>query len=186
MNQPDSATARWHMTRRGFKDYLSALKKLVAAGKMSEAVALFMTSVVGVPAEYIGAMQSEPFWQGFEAVAPTLIYDGTITGDMMSGSLRPLARWASVRTPTLVLDGSESQPWVHSAAHAIAGILPMATHRTLSGQSHDVAPDVLAPVLVDFFLGRIQKRDIFGRKKHEKNSIVDARVAGRLRRGFQG
>jgi hypothetical protein len=54
-----------------------------------------MTNVVGVPAEYIAPMRSEPFWPAFEAVAHTLAYDGAIMGDY---SL-PDGRVASVTLP---------------------------------------------------------------------------------------
>jgi hypothetical protein len=37
------------------------------------------------------------------------------------------------------------------AAKATAEALPNAEHRTLDGQTHDVAPDARAPVLVEFF-----------------------------------
>ncbi len=44
-----------------------------------------------------------------------------------------------------------SHPQSLQQAKATAEALPMAEHRTLDGQSHDVAPDALAPVLVEFF-----------------------------------
>ena len=40
-----------------------------------------------------------------------------------------------------------------AAAKATADALPTAEHRTLDGQTHDVAPEALAPVLVEFFGG---------------------------------
>ncbi len=36
-------------------------------------------------------------------------------------------------------------------AKALAKAIPHAQHRTLEGQRHDVAMDVLAPVLAEFF-----------------------------------
>jgi hypothetical protein len=52
---------------------------------------------------------------------------------------------------TVVLDGGASPAQMHSGADAIAGLLPAAQRRTLEGQEHTVAPDVLAPVLAAFF-----------------------------------
>jgi len=40
---------------------------------------------------------------------------------------------------------------MHTGADALAGVLPNARRRTLEGQTHDVAPEVLAPVLAEFF-----------------------------------
>jgi hypothetical protein len=36
-------------------------------------------------------------------------------------------------------------------AVALTNAIPNARHRTLEGQTHDVAPEALAPVLVEFF-----------------------------------
>jgi hypothetical protein len=52
--------------------------------------------------------------------------------------------------PTLVLDGGASPAWMRNAARAVVGMLPNAWGRTLEGQTHDVAPEVLAPTLEQF------------------------------------
>jgi pimeloyl-ACP methyl ester carboxylesterase len=92
-------------------------------------------------------MRNAPFWSTFEAVAHTLAYDGTIMGD----SSVPTERVASVTMPTLVIDGGASPAYMHRAAQALADVLPNAQHHTLEGQDHAVAPEVLAPVLEEFF-----------------------------------
>jgi pimeloyl-ACP methyl ester carboxylesterase len=98
-------------------------------------------------------MRQEPFWSSMEAVAHTLAYDGTIMGDTMAGTPAPLRRWASVAIPTLVMDGGASPDWQRHAVRALADALPDARHRTLEGQDHGPASEVLAPVLVEFFVG---------------------------------
>jgi hypothetical protein len=40
---------------------------------------------------------------------------------------------------------------MHNAAQAVANALPNARCRTLAGQTHDVAPEIIAPVLKEFF-----------------------------------
>ena len=82
-------------------------------------------------------------------MAPTLAYDGAIMGD---GSV-PIERLASLTVPTLVIDGGASPAFMHNAAQAAAHALPNAQRRTLEGQTHDVAPQALAHVLVEFFKG---------------------------------
>ncbi len=136
------------------KDYVKKLTELVAAGRRGDAVELFMTELVGVPAEFIGGMRNEPFWTTFEAVAPTLVYDVTITKDCMSGRPLQAGQWASVRVPTLVIDGGASPAFMHTGAQALADVLPNALRRTLEGQEHDVSPEVLAPVLDEFFASK--------------------------------
>ena len=87
----------------------------------------------------------------FEAVAPTLAYDAATLGDDRSV---PSDRAAGIRVPTLVMDGGANQatmPFMGETARALAEAIPHAQRRTLEGQRHDVAMDVLAPVLREFF-----------------------------------
>jgi hypothetical protein len=49
------------------------------------------------------------------------------------------------------MDGSESFPFMHVTAAALAKAIPNAQHRTLEGQTHEVASEALAPVLIEFF-----------------------------------
>jgi hypothetical protein len=62
-------------------------------------------------------------------------------------------RGPSVTAPTLVLDGGARPQWMRTAAQTLADRLPNAQRRTLEGQTHQVAPEALAPVLVEFFAG---------------------------------
>jgi len=102
----------------------------------------------GAPPEAVDGMRRAPVWATFESVAPTLAYDAAVMGD---GSV-PTERATSVAVPTLVIDGGASPQWMREAADAVAGVLPTSQRLTLDGQTHDVAPDVLAPALRQFFL----------------------------------
>ena len=133
------------------KDYVAHLQELIAAGRRGDAVVYFMTAAIGMPEEAVAPMRQAPFWQGMEAVAHTLSYDGTIMGDSMSGRPEPIQRWASVTVPTLVMDGGASPEFQHDGVQLLADTLPHARRRTLEGQTHDVAPEILAPVLEEFF-----------------------------------
>ncbi|MFJ8662640.1 alpha/beta fold hydrolase [Streptomyces sp. NPDC093795] len=55
-----------------------------------------------------------------------------------------------VHARVLVVDGGASPAGTRRAARALAAALPRARHRTLTGQTHEVAPHVLAPVLEEF------------------------------------
>ncbi len=124
-------------------------EELVAAGRRGDAVEYFMLQVVGLPPEFAAQARSAPWWPAQEARAHTLAYDATIMGNY---SL-PAERMAAIATPTLVLDGGASFPFIRETARALAEVLPNAQHRTLDGQTHDVAAQVLAPVLAEFFDG---------------------------------
>lgn len=134
------------------KDYVKQLTTMVSEGRRGDAVAYFMTQAVGVPAEFVTQMRNMPAWPAMEAAAHTLAYDGTIVGNSMAGAALPAGRWDAVTVPVLVIDGGESS-WLTAGAQALADALPNAQRRTLHGQTHDVAPDALAPVLVEFFTG---------------------------------
>lgn len=134
--------------RQAAERYTQQMAALLNEGRRGDAVALAMTTW-GAPPEAIAGMRQAPIWPLFEAVAPTLAYDDAIMGD---GSV-PTARLASITVPTLVIDGGASPAFMHNAAQATAHALPNGQRRTLEGQTHDVAPQVLAPVLVEFFQG---------------------------------
>jgi pimeloyl-ACP methyl ester carboxylesterase len=131
-------------------DFAAQLAKLVAAGRRGDAVALFMTKGVDLPASAVAQMRSAPMWPALEAMAHTLVYNTTIMGDFSV----PAERVGSITIPTLVLDGGESPAWARNAVQAVVDILPNAQRRTLKGQTHGAAPEILAPVLEEFFAGR--------------------------------
>jgi pimeloyl-ACP methyl ester carboxylesterase len=135
------------------EDYVSHLEDLVSAARRGDAVEFFLTTAVGVPAEVVAGMREEPFWSSMEAVAHTLSHDGTVMGDTMGGSPAPPERWSSIAVPTLVMDGGASPDWQRHAVRALADVIPDARRRTLEGQDHGPDSEVLAPVLVEFFLG---------------------------------
>jgi pimeloyl-ACP methyl ester carboxylesterase len=131
-------------------DYVQHLDELVANGHRDQAVEYFMTVGVGVPAEAIASMKDSPFWPSLEAIAHTLSYDGRIMGDNMAGKPLPSDRWSTVTSPALVIDGGASPPSLRNAVEALVDVLPNARRLTLEGQTHDVDPTVLTPVLVEF------------------------------------
>ncbi len=130
------------------ENYTKQLTALLAQGRRGDAVALAMTTF-GSPPEAVAGMRQTPIWSVFESVAPTLAYDNAIMGD----SSVPTQRIASVTVPTVIIDGGASPAFMRNAAQAAADALPNAQRRTLKGQTHDVAPEVLAPVLEEFFIG---------------------------------
>lgn len=138
---------------RRFKEYRTQLDTVLAEGRRGDAVELFMR-LVGANTEEgsasdagIAGMRQSPVWPVFEAVAPTLAYDAAAMGD----SSVPTERAAALTIPTLVMDGGSSFPFMHTAANNVAAAMPDARRRTLEGQTHDVAAEVLAPMLIEFF-----------------------------------
>lgn len=136
--------------------FLVQLNDLLVAGRRGEAVELWQRNI-GLPDEMIAQFRRSPMWTAMEATAHTLPYDMTIMDDTQSGSPLPIRKYAAVGVPTLVLDGTlflgreEGHAWMTHSADELARILPAAQRRTLPGQDHGPAPDVLAPALKAFF-----------------------------------
>jgi pimeloyl-ACP methyl ester carboxylesterase len=127
-------------------DLAGQLAGLVSAGRRGEAVELYQTKAVGIPAEVVEQMRHAPFRPGLEAIAHTLAYDAMICGDL---SL-PAGLTASVGTPALVISGEQSSPVLRAAARAVAEALPDGRLCSLPGQSHDISPEATAPVMAEF------------------------------------
>jgi pimeloyl-ACP methyl ester carboxylesterase len=131
-------------------DYVERLDAYTAAGQPGDAVELFMTAAVGLPAEAVAGMRQSPFWPALEAVAPTIAYDGRIVGTTMSGAPLPADRWAAISMPVLVMYGRGTAPWLISGSRALADLLPTATLQPVDGEQHSVPAEVLAPALRQF------------------------------------
>ncbi len=120
------------------------LDELVAAGRRGDAVELFQIEGVGIPADVVAQLRNAPFRPALEKMAHTLVYEMTILQAL------PPGLGASVRTPTLVIDGEKSPEMLHQVAQALAEALPNGRYRTLAGQTHDIVPAVVSPVLTEF------------------------------------
>jgi pimeloyl-ACP methyl ester carboxylesterase len=131
------------------RDYTKQLKSVLAEGRRGDAVGLFMMRV-GTPAEAVEGMKQAPMWPLFEAVAPTLAYDDAMLTDSLDEPLRVAAK---VNVPTLIMTGT-TIPFMHDTAKALEKAIPDARYRALDGQTHDVAADVMAPQLIEFFGSR--------------------------------
>lgn len=129
------------------EDLAARLAGLVEADRRGDAVALFQAEGVGLPAEVVAQLRQAPFWPALEAMAHTLVYETEIVGD---GSL-PVELAASVAIPTLAIAGGERCPFMRETPLALAAVMPGARARILEGQSHDIVPHALAPVLEEFF-----------------------------------
>ncbi|MGA5062369.1 alpha/beta fold hydrolase [Streptomyces exfoliatus] len=109
---------------------------LLDRGRRGAALDLFLADST-VPAE---------LRPGVAELAHTLAYDHAVLGD---GTV-PARHLARVHARVLVVDGGASPAGARRAARALTAALPRARHRTLTGQTHEVAPHVLAPVLEEF------------------------------------
>ncbi len=129
------------------KDLARELARLVASGRRGEAVELFQTKMVRIPEQVVAQLRQAPFRPALEAIAHTLVYDASILGDQEL----PMAQLRSIKAPTLVVYGGEGPTFLGNSAKALAMALPDGHVRALDGQTHDIVPAALAPVLMEFF-----------------------------------
>ncbi|MFD7320177.1 alpha/beta fold hydrolase [Streptomyces sp. NPDC059875] len=123
--------------RETFAAHRRRLAGLLDRGQRGAALELFLTETAE-PAHMRPQLR---------AVAHTLAYDHAVLGD---GTV-PAARLRRVHARVLVVDGGASPARTRRAALAVSTALPRGRHRTLTGQTHEVGPHILAPVLEEFF-----------------------------------
>ena len=119
------------------------LASLAEQGRLDDIVRRFHEAI-GVPEEYIEPMIQSGAWAKMVKVAPTLVYDCLLSDATTTDVLR------AVRSPTLVLDSLGSSDDLSGWAASVAAQLPNARHRSLHGEWHTVADEVLAPAVAEF------------------------------------
>ena len=134
-------------TRQAWRRYLRQLTEALAAGRHSDAVALFM-AYIGTPAEQIDDMRQQDFWPAMAALGPTLAYDHTAI--LGTEAAVPAERAARLPVPALVMYGTASFPFMAETARTLQQAIPHAKLRALEGQDHNVSAAALAPVLLEF------------------------------------
>lgn len=130
----------------GSDELLGRVRELVAAGNSDGAAAAFLAGA-GAPAQVVEMIRNGPGWPRMCELAPTLVYDLTLT----SGGLVPAQRLARIAVPTLVLAGGASPAWAGRSAAAVVAAVPGARQSVIAGQDHGVSADAVAPVLREFF-----------------------------------
>jgi pimeloyl-ACP methyl ester carboxylesterase len=128
---------------QGFGDKLD---DLVRSGRRGEAAESFL-ALAGAPPEVIEHIKASPGWDGMVALAHTLSRDIALG----NGGAVPVDRIATVAAPTLAMAGGESYGWAHEAARTIASAAPDAHARSVQGQQHAPAHEVVASILKEFF-----------------------------------
>jgi pimeloyl-ACP methyl ester carboxylesterase len=112
------------------------------------AMLAFMRSV-GTPEEQVQGFAASPGFAAFAAVGLTIAHDFRImaaaTADGLDG------RWPNLTMPVAIACGTASFPFMEAGADVVAAAIPGAERIVVPGQGHDINPDVLAPLLQEFF-----------------------------------
>jgi pimeloyl-ACP methyl ester carboxylesterase len=141
---------------RPVQDLPDRLEAFLAAGDRDAVLRTFLREGPAIPEPEIDRMQAGDGWDGgwamLTAQAPALPHDARIA---TMYTLEP-SRLRAIRTPTLLLLGSESPPWVQTDIGTLAATLPHSQIAILPGQEHlanVTAPDLLAREVVSFVQG---------------------------------
>jgi pimeloyl-ACP methyl ester carboxylesterase len=120
---------------RPARDVFDRLVNLVRTDDRDGATRLFYTEVIGLPPEMVEGMRQSDAWGGFTGLAHSLPYDCAL---FEPGYPVPTGRLAGLEVPTLVITGSQTFPWLATAAEQVADAVPGARFLVLEGQDHAV------------------------------------------------
>jgi pimeloyl-ACP methyl ester carboxylesterase len=131
------------------RDFHGELQRLIADDKRGAAVSYFLVKMVGAPSFVPVMMHLMPkAWKQLKSTAHTLPYDAAVMGRFEP----PTERLATIRVPSLVMAGSKSKQEMLDAERKVTDAIPDARLEVLDGQTHQVSPKAIAPVLKEFFL----------------------------------
>ena len=122
------------------------IRELVSSGRRSEAVAFWMSEIVGLPGEMLAQMDDAPWAKTLEPLTPTLPYDLAVA----AGGV-PTAELAKITVPVLILGGRNSPGWFQRSVAEQAAATPGAQLKMLDGFDHNAPPEVITPILIEFF-----------------------------------
>jgi pimeloyl-ACP methyl ester carboxylesterase len=128
----------------GWQVFADRLQSLVDEGHPDQAVEAFIRHT---GADFDPAMKQSPWWPALLQLAPSLPYDITVTGD----SQVPVDLLEHVTAPLLALYGTASPPWAEASTGAVAVAVRNGRQEAIADQDHGVAPEALAPLLIEFF-----------------------------------
>lgn len=136
-------------------EYVADLENAARSGRPGAMMEVFLR-VMGADDDSIAQTRNSPMWPALEAAEHTLVYDAAC----MSTGQPPVDRLRTIKGPTLVITGAPegehdlaSTEYFEASARAIVEAIPSAEHKRLPGQTHDVDPHALAPVLTAFYKG---------------------------------
>jgi len=125
---------------------LEEVRACIRAGDRDGAATLFLQGS-GAPPEVIRMIQQGPGWPRMSELAPPLVYDLTLC----NGGVVPHERLSQIGVPTVLVSGGSSPRWAGRSCASVAAAVPGARHVVLDGQTHAVASDAVAPLLLDHF-----------------------------------
>lgn len=134
------------------EDVLDEMTALVDAGENEQALLQFFREVVGVPPTELDALRSAPDWSARVAAVHTAIREERAR----KGYEFDAARFAGVTTPTLLLSGDESAPFLRDATNVLDDALPNSQIAIFAGHGHaamNTGPELFIDEVLTFIHG---------------------------------
>jgi pimeloyl-ACP methyl ester carboxylesterase len=132
--------------KQDFIEQGKRINELIKTGKRGEAAAYHFTAI-GTPPEALEGIRKTPEWPLMVGVEHTLAYDYAILND----GVIPADAAEKATMPTLVMNGDKSVDFMAKAAKNLSRMMQNAQLKALKDQKHQASPEILAPVLKEFF-----------------------------------
>lgn len=131
------------------EETLDEMKRLLDAGENEQMLVLFLREIAQSTPEEIDAQRSAPDWQDLVDAAHVWPRSVQAVGEYEFDA----ARFANLATPTLLLSGSESPPFLRDATEVVDNALPNSQLVTFEGHAHEAmltAPDRFVDEILTF------------------------------------
>ena len=131
------------------EETLDEMKRLLDAGEHEQVLVLFLREIAQSTPEEIDAQRSAPDWQ--DLVDAAHVWPRSVHA--VGGYEFDTARFANMTTPTLLLSGSESPPFLRDAVEVVTDALPNSQLVTFEGHAHEAmltAPDRFVDEVLTF------------------------------------
>ncbi len=132
--------------KQHFTDQGKRIEELISKANRGDAMAFHFTAI-GTPPDALESLRKSPEWPLMQKVEHTLAYDYAVLDD---GAI-PMDAAKKATMQTLVMNGEKSFGFMSEVAKNLAGVMPNAQWKTLKDQAHQASPEILAPVLKEFF-----------------------------------
>ncbi len=127
------------------------IQERLDAGDREEALLVFFRELVGVTEDQLAVMRTSPEWPGRLKAAHTIPREFADEDYILDPS-----RFRDLRTPVLLLSGSESPAYLRKATEMVHAALPNSRVAVMPGQGHiamRTAPDLFVRLVTEFLLG---------------------------------
>lgn len=134
--------------------WVERMEALLAQGRREDVVVALLVELAGMTPDQVAALRADPTWPGRVAAAHTVVRE---TRAEEAYRFDP-ARFARLRTPTLLLAGTLTPPELARSTGLLAAALPGARVAELTGQGHVAmltAPDLLVREVLGFLAGPV-------------------------------